>query len=1218
MKLLTMNPVPSPPQQARPDDNPCHFPSQLAMKLRHLALAAFSLAAALPLIAADHAPDESNLVLLDTKNPAIRDLAVIAGDVDTYDSLNDKNKIGVFLSEGLVRETFGSKESGFNLLYHPWKLPTGKTKPWTINDFIDNSDPTFPLTHPVMFATNGYVEALDLGTNRRYLSSYQVLPTKLVDPTTKLVDPTKEFPWRIQGNSLRWNENAAEPTVQFNDRLNAPSAKVQLCKRFEFPTGLNYAEDGDTDSEKDRKTISNTATKLIVVVHGWNSDPETDPYAAAAKTNWWPFLQTISEQIESGKPTVTGWDLYAYRWGNDSYTGNMAGNSGPIEAKLLKFDAVNAHDRGGVGLAVENGIQAAEIGYQHGLVLGKLIRDHCTANGTALAKIHFIAHSAGAWVARSASLYLNQTMGSSLEQEVTLLDPFNPKEANHSWVNESSGDYPDNIDTSALQKNLVDQWILQTNQVVRSENIISDDLLIFGTNELYPSFTQNRTVGHSTYGLGYIKYKESRFVDWDGHSGPINFFAYSVGLDRYAKLTGTNKDKLDALSWGFNTVAQMAAVGWEQSFFRQEYKANTGPGLASSSFMCSPNAPQQSPRYGPQPAPAPPLSSPWQQILVDVDSIGWVRAMLLPANGGAAELAGPVRPEPDGTFSIDLSDHTVLTGSFDTSVTPVAITLTIDGVPFGQKVEKTQGTLAQAGIDAQTNAAGNVVFSMVLADGTAGMTVARDTDNTGWQGSGVGTVDATGAFTVTGADGLQVTGQLQAGGGLDPQATIVAPPQVPEIYVVDTAGFSLTTGTASKSCGSVQLGGSSSALAITIKNTGTVDLTDLAVSIDGANAADFAVGALGMTSLAPDASVTLNVTFTPGAASSRTAALHIASNDADENPFHIALTGRGFTATPLAAGGSGTSGVLAAGGEDFYRVTVPGPGILITWSEGSTDTYGTLLHSGGMVLGEDNDSDLQANFRTSAVVAAGDYFISVKGGNDATAGGYTLRSRFISDQEPIQISFLERTEDGANLGFTNTAGVSYGIQVCDDLKNWKTMTSVTGQGAEMLVPLSGLGGSPTAFFRVSHPLATASYSSWSAGHFLTESDSEIAGPVADPDHDSIPNAVEMVLGGNPKASIDTSMLPAMERVTTDLGTGAGEYFLFTYRRTDLSVAAGMISGVEHDADLAGPWTQAVNGVNGVIVVETHDFFGTGVDRVQVYIPETGNQKIFARLNVTVP
>jgi hypothetical protein len=57
------------------------------------------------------------------------------------------------------------------------------------------------------------------------------------------------------------------------------------------------------------------------------------------------------------------------------------------------------------------------------------------------------------------------------------------------------------------------------------------------------------------------------------------------------------------------------------------------------------------------------------------------------------------------------------------------------------------------------------------------------------------------------------------------------------------------------------------------------------------------VSALSATTLASGNSTTFTVTFTPTAGSGRTAQLSIASNDADENPFLINLSGFGISST---------------------------------------------------------------------------------------------------------------------------------------------------------------------------------------------------------------------------------------------------------------------------------------------------------------------------------
>ena len=47
----------------------------------------------------------------------------------------------------------------------------------------------------------------------------------------------------------------------------------------------------------------------------------------------------------------------------------------------------------------------------------------------------------------------------------------------------------------------------------------------------------------------------------------------------------------------------------------------------------------------------------------------------------------------------------------------------------------------------------------------------------------------------------------------------------------------------------------------------------------------------------PNGTTTFTLRFAPATAGAKTAALHIASNDADENPFDIALTGQALSTT---------------------------------------------------------------------------------------------------------------------------------------------------------------------------------------------------------------------------------------------------------------------------------------------------------------------------------
>jgi autotransporter-associated beta strand protein len=153
----------------------------------------------------------------------------------------------------------------------------------------------------------------------------------------------------------------------------------------------------------------------------------------------------------------------------------------------------------------------------------------------------------------------------------------------------------------------------------------------------------------------------------------------------------------------------------------------------------------------------------------------------------------------------------------------------------------------------------------------------------------------------------------------------------------------------------------------------------------------------------------------------------------------------------------------------------------------------------------------------------------------------------------------------------------------------------------------------------------ASYTSWIDGFFTGVTDQAIIGADQDPDKDGIANAVEMVVGGNPQLGMDAALLPTVEMVTDPVGTPAipaGNYLLFTYRRSDLAATAGVIAACETNTALAGPWTPAA-GVPGVVIQVDDNFAFTPpaaspTDRVRVYVPRASNPVRFGRLKVVVP
>ncbi len=121
----------------------------------------------------------------------------------------------------------------------------------------------------------------------------------------------------------------------------------------------------------------------------------------------------------------------------------------------------------------------------------------------------------------------------------------------------------------------------------------------------------------------------------------------------------------------------------------------------------------------------------------------------------------------------------------------------------------------------------------------------------------------------------------------------------PEIAVEQPAGTPLADGTAAISYGLVVLR-SSATREFTMRNSGTDPLTVGSINVIGAQAADYTVTATLPATIPPGGTDTFSVRFTPGAAGVRNASLQIVTNDSDESPFDINLSGSGLAQPEIA------------------------------------------------------------------------------------------------------------------------------------------------------------------------------------------------------------------------------------------------------------------------------------------------------------------------------
>jgi autotransporter-associated beta strand protein len=321
----------------------------------------------------------------------------------------------------------------------------------------------------------------------------------------------------------------------------------------------------------------------------------------------------------------------------------------------------------------------------------------------------------------------------------------------------------------------------------------------------------------------------------------------------------------------------------------------------------------------------------------------------------------------------------------------------------------------------------------------------------------------------------------------------------------------------------------------------------------------------------------------------------------------------------------------------------------LTINEGSIASSSGIANNAALVY------NLTTNARTYANVISGSGTLTKSGTNTLTLSGantYTgntvVSAGTLALADNAQLKFVTGATSGTNNGISGAGTVTFdGDFVIDTTL---TDASVLTTGTWTLVDASalaetfnpsftilGAGWSETAnvwtktvgskkytFTEATGILAlssAASYASWIDGFGLTGPD---ALATADPDFDGIDNAVEMVIGGNPATGMDTALLPTIELVNADPDgdTTFTDYLLFTYRRSDLSVAAGVTADGETDTDLAGTWT-AATGAPGVVIQVDNNFAFTppaaaDTDRVRVYVPRGAIPALFGRLKVVVP
>jgi hypothetical protein len=176
--------------------------------------------------------------------------------------------------------------------------------------------------------------------------------------------------------------------------------------------------------------------------------------------------------------------------------------------------------------------------------------------------------------------------------------------------------------------------------------------------------------------------------------------------------------------------------------------------------------------------------------------------------------------------------------------------------------------------------------------------------------------------------------------------------------------------------GSVNIGSSSNPQIITVRNDGTANLSIGSIALTGTNPSEFSksIDACSGQILTPGGSCTSQIMFSPTSAGSKAATLSIPSNDPDENPVGVSLSGIGTTqqyTITITKSGAGTGLVTSnpAGincGADCSEVYNQGTSVTLTPTPDSGSTFtgwsGACSGTGACIVSMTSDKTVTATF----------------------------------------------------------------------------------------------------------------------------------------------------------------------------------------------------------------------------------------------------------------
>jgi hypothetical protein len=274
--------------------------------------------------------------------------------------------------------------------------------------------------------------------------------------------------------------------------------------------------------------------------------------------------------------------------------------------------------------------------------------------------------------------------------------------------------------------------------------------------------------------------------------------------------------------------------------------------------------------------------------------------------------------------------------------------------------------------------------------------------------------------------------------------------------------------------GSVDIVAGTIVRTFTIQNIGTGSLNlsgTPKVAVSGANAADFIVSLQPSSPVVASGSTTFQVTFDPSSAGARVAALSIASDDTDENPYNFAIQGTGSTSPEINVLGNavsiadGDTTPSTADHTDFGTVSFPGGTVTRTFTIQNTGSGPLTLSGTPMVaISGANAADFLVVVQPSAsVAAAGSTTFQVRFAPSASgvrAATITIANSD-TNENPYDFAISGRSNNPNPFSFSDQAGANLAISVVSDaitISGLSGMAAVSVSGGEYSVN----GGAYTA------------------------------------------------------------------------------------------------------------------------------------------------------------